>query len=177
MIGKRLTERFDLVYIFDPALMAFTDEEIVNYCNKGRDLSLLDLNKCSEKPTIFSCDPLKTKYQYLLDNSESGIITLNTAWQIFKTHVKAAKRFDDDKGAPLLEWTDSANPIIKDECQDRVPTDVVMDIAATIVKKAGDLTANPMLPGTFWATRARSRLLHANDAKTETAKDLAETLQ
>lgn len=171
MLKKRLTDRFKVVYWNDDALHVFSDSELSNYLIKGRDISMIDLKRCTEPVTIFTCDPLRPKYQYLLDAMVGGKINSMAAWQVFKSHVRAAENFNDDHGKPLLEWTDDPESMIKDDCMGSVDTDVLIDIASVIVKKAGDVTINFTLPDTYWVARARSLARHANDANTKTVSE------
>lgn len=177
MLKKRVTECFELIYLHDPALDVFSEEEVVKWHNAGRDISMLDLKRCvSEPPTIFTCYPLKPDFQHILDADTvdelaHGKLAMGVAWNVFRTHVKAAKDYNDEQGKPLLEWTDGAKPIIKDECLGNIDKDVLIDIALTILRKAGDIKANFTLPDTFWGTRIRSRLLRASDADTKTASE------
>ena len=168
-IKKRLTESFKLVYPYDPALLVFTDDEMMDYLNKGRDLSLLNLDRCKEPPTIFKCKPLKPKYQYLLNNVKDGTLTFDQAWSVFRVHVEEVENFDG------LEWTEGVDPQIKDDCEKLIHTDCLMDVASTIVRKAGDIDINFTVPVSFWGMRGKLRLLHASDVDTETANETTST--
>jgi hypothetical protein len=173
MIKRRLTDRFELVSIFDPALAVLPDSMVSQYQINGRNIEDLDLKRCIEQPSIFVCEPLQVKHQYLMINApimrEWLDLPLMTAWQIFRTHVKEAKNFDD-KGKPLLEWEqDGPELVIKNGCHENVDNDVLVDIAQAIRQKAGHATINFMLPHIFYPMRIKYRLLHASAANTETA--------
>jgi hypothetical protein len=176
MIKKRLTDRFDLVYLHDSALDNFDTDVVSEYHNNGRKIEDLfpnypKMDECpDDKPTIFSCDPLKPKYQYLIDQLDQGQLTLSAAWQVFRTHVKGAKNCTDEHGKPLLEWTEGNKPLIEKKCQENIDNDVLVDIATTIIRKAGDVAVGFTVPDTFWGTRARCLVRHAKDAATKTAK-------
>lgn len=162
MISRKLTDRFKVVYVHDPALLVFSDSEIADYQNSGCDLSKLDLNKCTEKPTIFECLPLKPEFHYLMAQRET--IPLAVYWQVFKHHVVAAQNCIDEKGEPLLKWTSGGTPAIDDDCNNAIDNDVLEYVASCIIAKAGNPVNFPTVQGGFWVAQARSRLRHAKAA-------------
>jgi hypothetical protein len=168
-IHQRLTAEFDLIYVHDEALISLPDDMVRQWIVKGRKIEDLDLTKCQEKPTIFKCRPLKTDSEHLADMVLSQASA--ACWQVFKNHVKAAENCNDPHGKPLLSWTDDRDPVLKDECRDVMPKDVVSDIAAVIIGKSEESSAVFTVPATWWGLRARSRMLHASTAGEEDASE------
>ena len=183
MIKKRLSDRFDAVYLYDPALLVFTDKELTDYAMKGRNIESLDLGgtagvlkRCKVPPTIFTCEPLKPKFQYLLKEIKSlkddEYLPVDVAWQVMCTHVKAVKNCEDEHGTPMITWKDGGTEIIDFECEANIQTEVIQDIGTMIARKAGDQDINfSIQQGILWARRARLRMHHADDANTETASE------
>ena len=183
MIPKRLTEKFNLVVLHDPAIReTFSYDELAEYHMSGCDISKLDLKRCKDQPTIFTCEPLKTKYHYILDSIEGGLptvddntwslenkkkrppISLNTAWQLFKNHVKEAKNYLDGK-SPILTW--DSKGVIEDECQENVDNDTLLYVACAILWKAGNIQAVFTVPGTLLGDILRSQFQLVSDASNE----------
>jgi hypothetical protein len=158
--------------MYDSALDALPTTMIQEWIAKGRNIEDLDLTQCVEEPTVFKCRPLLAKYDNLKERVKKS--DAFSCWAIFAIHVVSAKNCADDKGIDLLKWEDGAERTIKESCKDNIPTDVVVDIAKVIVGKSEEASAVFTVPGTFWGTRARSRMLHATDA---TSKEDAETSQ
>lgn len=168
-VKARLTKPFDVVYILDEAIAELGTEAIARYINNGRNIEDLDIATCKEQPSIFTCEPLKPEYQYLLNNLNSnGQLTIDEAWSIFRRHVKAAKNYTQENGDPILVWEDGPKGLIDSDCQKYVDIDMVRDIAATIVKKAGHITVNFTAPVGLWAQIAKIQEHHASGADTET---------
>jgi hypothetical protein len=166
-IHRRLTDKFDLIFLHDDALTSLPSEMVGQWHANGRNIEDLDLTQCTEAPTIFECIPLKTKHENLRDQVISGMSA--ACWQIFKHHVKGAKNCVDEDGRSLLKWTDNANPVIEDDCRENIPTDIVADIASVICGKAEEASAVFTLQASFWEIRARSRMRLAKDAESKTA--------
>ena len=174
-VKARLTKPFDVVYILDEAIVELGTDAITKYINQGRNIEDLDLKKCKEPASVFTCEPLKPEYQYLLNNlSDSGQLTIDEAWSIFRTHVKKATNYTDG-GEPILKWEDGPNGLIKKECQAFVDIDLVRDIAATVVKKAGHVKVNFTAPVGLWAQIAKLQKRLADDAATKTASETTST--
>lgn len=161
-IKQRITQEFELIFIFDSALDALPTTMVQEWIAKGRNIEDLDLTQCVEEPTIFKCRPLLAKYDNLKERVKEG--DAFACWAIFAIHVVSAKNCVDGKGVDLLKWEDGAERTIKESCKENVPTDVVVDIAKVIVGKSEQASAVFTVPDTFWATRARSRMLRAKDA-------------
>ena len=168
MLSARCSDEFQLVCTNEPALIALPTDMVTNWYMKGRNIEDLDLKKCEVPVTIFSCEPLQTEYEYLIDKIKEGVAS--ASWLIFKFHVKSAVNFSDEHGKPLLEWDDEKNPSVKSECRNRIPMDVYMDIAAGIVNRAKEVSQGFTLPDTFLETRRVSQFLHASTAVARSAK-------
>jgi len=161
-IGKRLSDKFRIVVVSDPALLGWDEknagEAHANYA-MTYDVSRIPdhiLKHC----TVFTCKPLLKKWEHLVDS----VRELATARVLFKHHVQKATNFpgwelDGEKGT------------VEDKTLDEIPLDVMREVAAVIVRKAGMDTTPFTPPPTLSADRMRYRVLHVTPAKTESATE------
>jgi hypothetical protein len=112
MLEKRVSTERRLVSHFDSAFhLGFSDDEKANY-DKTLDIEELgDFSRLAEKPTIFYCDPLKTKWEYLMHGDRPDW------WGIFQTHVSRAENFHtelkrDNMGILPSELREVFTPIV-----------------------------------------------------------------
>lgn len=169
MLTQRLTAKFKVVSIYDEATLDISDSIIAEY-QQSRDFSIIEehLSKSSEKATIFHCLPLQADKEYLADSLLSA--PADTAWTIFKHHVKGADNFLQKNGEPIIEIDDETE-IIKAECRKRIPKDIIQEIAGVILHKANESTKPFMTPDTWLRTRIRSRTRRVQRAEKETANE------
>jgi hypothetical protein len=159
MLSKRLTEEIPLIYMHDPALNVFDHKEIAEWLVRGRNIEELDLTRCEEPPTIFYCDPLKVKFEHLIMELANG--DSNACWHVFANHVNRADNFSEN-GKPLLEW--DTDRVIKKDCRGKVTTDVIADIATTIMRKSEQVSSGFIVPPTFLRQRIVSQQIRVKGA-------------
>jgi len=159
MLRRRLSAQFDVVHIRDEGLMlGLTDDQHRRYA-VSRDVADIPAEVLAQC-TVFGCLPLTTESEGLAANvGEPGV-----AWRIFAKHVRRAARFTDEAGVELLRWDATGN--VEDRCRELVPLDVVLDVVACIIKRAGVDTAPFSPPLTLSGERMRYRVLHAAHAQT-----------
>jgi hypothetical protein len=164
MLSQRLTARFEVVSLNDPSLLVFSADELYKY-GISRDIKVLDLSKCEEPVTRFECIPLTAKWQHLIDSDQGQ--DSDTAWAIFRNHVKRAINFRNEANEDILELTDDK---VDEKCREKLTVDIVSEIAAVIVQKANQVSKGFIMPPTFSAQQARSRVLRAMGVGGKTAK-------
>jgi hypothetical protein len=124
MIPKRLSTRYKLVSHYDPALTVEFDIEKRSKYTETLDIKELgDLNNIpvNRRPTIFVCEPLKAKYEYLAYTND-----VPDYWAIFATHVVEIQDLD-------LQVERDANGFMADSVRDQLPPEVYHDIGNKIL--------------------------------------------
>lgn len=169
MLTQRLTKPFKVVSLSDEATLDINDKVFSLYA-QTRDFSLIEelIPSLEIKPTIFHCLPLMADKEYLADSMLTN--PSGTAWNIFRHHVKSAENFTDNSGNPLIK-IDPETELIKQDCHENIPSDVIKEIAGVIIHKANESTKPFIMPDTWLRTRIRSRVVHAMLAKEETVNE------
>ncbi len=162
MIGKRISDNFKIVMVRDPALLGWEGDDAAERHAKystSYDLKHIDSHVLSNC-TVFECKPLLKKWEHLSESAGD----LASAHVLFKHHVKTVTNFPEFR-------LDDEGRTVPESVIDMIPIDAIKEIAMVIVRKAG-LDTTPFMPlPTLSGDRMRFRVLHAGDAKTESANE------
>jgi len=159
MLKKRLTERVKIISHFEAALQ-FAEPDALKEYVKTLDIKKLgDISTWEEQPSIFTIDPLRVKYEYLMYDPDAS-----SFWMIFATHVKNITnmdfelKFDGDK--------------LDDSMRDYFTPELVQNISSIIIKLANrggmDVFFSP--PPAFWDFILSLKLHRASVALLEGVK-------
>ena len=167
MLSQRLTSVFKVISIYDDASLEIDDRTMALYVQK-RDYALIEkeVEKLTVKPTIFHCRPLTTEKEYLADSMTSEGSSAH--WQIFRHHVSKAEHFNGEDGLPVIQ--PNSDMVLDSKVREKIPRDIVQEIAHVIISKANESTKPFLMPDTWLGTRVRSRALRVALAKNENAK-------
>lgn len=128
MLSERPNAPFKIVSEQDPALDVF-DLDVLREYRLSRDLAVLDLTKCADPPTVFHCSPLRVEHEHLTE--DPGALQ---RWFLFSIYVS---KIENAPAAWQIEQYEEAGVIrIKDVCRERIPPDVVAEVAGVIVQRA-----------------------------------------
>lgn len=166
MLNQRLTAEIKICSIYDSALLDI-DTDVARKYVLTRDLDpVLAELPADEKLTIFHVRPLQADKEYLMDGWESS--QSETAWTIFRHHVKAADNLRRADGTPVIQL--DKDGIVKDEVRELISPDVAKEIAGVICHKANESTRPFMMPDTWLQERIRSLAVRALIAQEKPVK-------
>ena len=162
MIIVRPTEPFRVVCLSDPALDEVPAQKMIEY-GARRDISILDLDKLTQQPTVFECDPLKPEYEHLA----AGDMGPFEAWGIFSTHVRSIK----PAPVEIKYITRQGDKVIDPDAQKLISPRVYNEVANVIIQRADSDGADVpfSVQDTSWQTaRTQRAALRAMSARTTT---------
>lgn len=169
MIPKRLTGRFELVTHFEPGWVLLDKDKRDKYTSSLDIKELGDLNEVdyNDRPTVFVCEPLKSKFEYLAYTD-----AVPDYWGIFATHVVEIKGSD-------VNLSKDANGYLSDDVREQLPPEIYHDIATKILLKSNrggaELFFSPPVGSSAYAVAALARhqaktLANMADAKSKSSK-------
>ena len=160
MLKKRLTERVKVISHFDSALQ-FADQDALKEYVKTLDIKKLgDISTWQEQPSVFTIDPLRVKYEYLMFDPDA-----NSFWMIFATHVRDITNMDFE-----LKFNGER---LDESMRENFTPELVQNISSIIIKLANrggmDVFFSP--PPAFWDFILSLKIHRASSALLEGVKN------
>ena len=156
MLKRKLLDSLGVVSLQDSALDSI-DEKAINEYQLSRDLTVLELDKLEEKPTVFWCSPLKRAYA---DTAFAGGVS--SLFRIFCSHVHRIDNLDCD-----LKWEDKGDDrrlMVDDHNWEHLGSEVIVEVAKVVIEASsrdGEHVPFSQPVTSLGERRIRSRWLHA----------------
>ena len=178
MLQERLNEPFKMVSWRELAQIEHDDlsDDVIAQYIETRDLSVLPpLDQLDPPPSVFSCLPLQTEFENLLNPTIEG--DQGAAWQLFASHVTSAQNYNSSDGSPMLDWkmNKRGRKVVRDKCRKKVILLIRNEITGVITDKAAVGDYGPFeLPGSFFRDMIRYRARRAMNAAKDGATNPAD---
>lgn len=145
MLGTRITEPRKVISLFDDVMLHLPVEAVHKYALSRKIEDLGDLSVCPSKPVIFTLSPILTTTEGLADNDHSCV----------QFHLQAV---ENAPASWQFTWTDArqGNKYLNDECMEKIPRNVVGELAKVARELANGDTVPFSAPDGYqgWRTRA-----------------------
>ena len=155
MLRRRPSAEIDVVCLGDPALDEVPAEKMQRYQISRDTADLGDLDKLTEKPTVFRVRPLAQKYERVADDPDS-----DDMWFIFARHVTGVRGFGDERGKEMnLPMEDVRGElVVADEAREQIGREAINEVAAVIIQRANGRDGDTLPFITGQATWPRDRI-------------------